>query len=606
MALDPIVSYYQRELTYLRRASTEFAKLHPKIARRLDIEHGESSDPHVERLLESFAYLTAGLQREIDDNFPRITSALLGVLYPHLIEPIPSMAIAQYALDPNQGKATTKYSIQKGHALYSRTAEGDVCQFRTSYDVDLWPIQVSEAEIVATDSLPFKTYHLKTDRVLRLRLSAPSVPFNKLGENEKLRFYLNGDKALQNLLYEILFSDEVSNCILPDAATIENYTHVNTFAAGPITPVGFSYDENILPHAPAAHPAYRLLQEYFNFPYKFLFFDIDKIPFSRCNHSMDIFIEVPNRVNLGVYNVDEHNFLLGCTPIINLFQKTSEPLVMDYRSHEYRLVADYRNEATTEIHSIINVQYIEEGDLHPQTMNPYFSFSHYDAEQGNKMYWAARRINSVAADIPGSDIMLSFVDKGFNAQTVPYKTVYAQVMCTNRQLAGQMPRGTAMESEYPVPVNVRCIERPTKQSYPPEAGETQWRLISQLSLNHLPITNGDNAFQALKEILYLYASLTQEPNFPELSGFTGIKTAPIIRRVGLDAWRGFSQGTAVELSFKPETFSGGSAVLFASVLNEFLALYSSVNSFIQLSIKKEEEKEIWKTWPINRGDKFLL
>lgn len=606
MALDPLVSYYQRELTYLRRASTVFAKQHPKIARRLEIGHGESSDPHVERLLESFAYLTAGLQREIDDNFPRVTSALLGVLYPHLIEPVPSMSIAQYSLDPKQGQSTSKYVIDKASALYSRTAEGDVCQFRTTYDVDLWPIDVTEAEIIAQDALPYKTQFLKTTRILRIRLETQGTPFNKLGTSEKLRFYISGDRALQNVIYEALFTDDAKVCILPNAAEIEDYRGAATSLAGSVKSVGFSYDDNILPQAPAAHSAYRLLQEYFNFPNKFLFFDVDKISFEACDNSLDLLIEIPDRVQLGSMNVDEHNFLLGCTPMINLFPKTSEPLILDYRSHEYRLVADYRHESTTEIHSIKQVQFIEEGQLKPEVMNPYFSFSHYDEQKDATVYWASRRIDSLSPNTPGSDMMLSFVDHDFSPQTLPSKTVYAQIMCTNRQLAEAMPRGSKLESEFSIPVDVKCIEQPTKQAAAPEDGETQWRLISQLSLNHLPISNGDHAFKALKEILYLYASLTADANAPELKGLVGMKTSQIVRRVGLDAWRGFSQGTAVELSFKSEAFAAGGAMLFANVLNEFLALYSSVNSFIELSIKKEEQTGNWKTWTLNRGDKFLL
>lgn len=600
MSLDPLVSYYQRELTYLRRASTEFAKAHPKIARRLEIGHGESSDPHVERLLESFAYLTAGLQREIDDNFPRITSALLGVLYPHLIEPVPSMAIAQFTLDPKQGKATTKYTIEKNHPLYSRTTEGENCQFRTSYDVELWPIDVSDAKILARDSLPYGTPYLATDRVLKIKLTTQGVPFSKLGGPETLRFYIDGDRALQNILYEALFTDDAKVCVLSD-------THSSkTYRAGPITPVGFGFDENILPKSPAAHSAYRLLQEYFNFPQKFMFFDLHKLPFAVCEGSMEILIEIPDRVILGTINVDEDHFRLGCTPMINLFPKTTEPLVMDYRTHEYRLVADYRHESTTEIHSIAHVMCIEEGQLTPETLSPYFSFSHYDEQQNAPVYWSARRVDAILPGLPGSDMMVSFVDHDFSHATVPYKTVYAQAMCTNRQLAQAMPGGTLLESEYPVPLTVKCIEKPTNQSYPPKDGDTQWRLISQLSLNHLPISSGDHAFKALQEILYLYASLTDEPNFPELNGMTDMKAKQIVRQVSVDAWRGFSQGTAIELTFKRESFGTGGAFLFATVLNEFLALYTAVNSFIELSIKKDEQTGIWKTWKLNRGDKYLL
>ena len=606
MALDPLISYYQKELSFLRNASKDFAKQHPKVARRLDIGHGESSDPHVERLLESFAYLAAGLQREVDDNFPRITSALLGNLYPHLVEPVPSMSIAQFALDAKQGKSTSSYVIEKNHPLYSRTAEGDSCQFRTNYPVEIWPIDLMDAQIVTVEALPFKPQQIKTVRALQLTLKTQGVPFDKLGGPQNLRFYISGDKTLQNAVYEILFTKDPAVCVLPNSYGLEDFRRANTLSAGPIASVGFSFGESVLPKAAAAHSGYRLLQEYFNFPNKFLFFDIQNLPFAACEQSMDIYIEIPDEIKTNTLMLTRNNFLLGCTPIINLFSKTSEPITLDYRTHEYRLVADYRHESTTEIHSVSTVKYIEDGALLPEVMNPYFSFSHYDERLQSHLYWASRRIDSTTPGMPGSEIMLSFVDHDFTPQTMPYKTVYAELLCTNRQLAESMPAGSALVSEFPVPLKVVCIEKPTKQTYPPQDGDTQWRLISQLSLNHLPLTGENDGFKALKEMLYFYASLTDEPNFPELKGFCGMKTHPIVRRVGLDAWRGFSQGTAVELSFKSEAFSGGGALLFADVLNEFLAIYSAVNSFIEVSLKKDEQTDIWKKWKINRGDKFLL
>lgn len=606
MALDPLINYYQRELTYLRRASTEFAKKHPKIARRLEVGYGDSSDPHVERLIESFAYLTAGLQREIDDQFPRVTNTLLGVLYPHLVNPVPSMAIAQFKVDPNQGRHTSGYAIERDNPVFSRTQEGDLCQFRTCYGVELWPIEVSEAEIIQKDSLPYDSRYLRTSRILRIRLKTLTEPFSKLGGPKKLRFYIDGNRALQNILYEVLFTAEGKVAVLPNAAEMTDFDQAKTILAGPIMPVGFDNDEYVIPSPAPSHPAYRLLQEYFIFPNKFLFFDIDNIPCFQCENSLDLLIEIPDKIKLGPVNVDQKAFLLGCTPIINLFSKISEPLNLDYRSHEYRLVADYRRELITEIHSIKQLQYIEEEGMTPKTIAPYFSFSHYEQTEEQPVFWFARRVETISKDMPGTDLYLSFVDYNFRPEMPATKTVYAQIMCTNRELAFQMPKGATMESEYPVPLTVTCIEKPTKQAYPPQEGETQWRLISQLSLNHLPLSGDEHALKAFKEILFLYATLTEEKVFHELEALIEIKPKRIVRRMVEEAWRGFSQGTAVELTFKPEAFGAGGALLFSMVINEFLALYSAVNSFVELSIKRKDQEGVWKTWKPNRGDTFLL
>lgn len=606
MALDPLISYYQRELTYLRRAGSEFAKKHPKVARRLDLSLNESADPHVERLIESFAYLSGILQQDIDNHFPRVTSALLGVLYPHLINPVPSMSIAQFKINPDQGKHTTGYEVYANNPVFSRTQEGDLCQFRTKYPIELWPMQVDEAEIINRDTLGYSLSHISSTRVLRIRIKAMTLPFSKLGGPRKIRFYLNGDRSLQNTLYEMLFTEDPAVYVIPNIAELNNLDEARNIKAGPIKAVGFKSDEEVLPTKAPAHPAYRLLQEYFNFPQKFMFFDIENIPCFQCENSFDIVISIPDKVKLEKMPVDKNTFLLGCTPIINLYKKTSEPIKLDYRTHEYRLVADYRRELITEIYSVEKVLYIAEGETKPHVLAPYFSYSHYEEEQANPLMWYARRDKTISPEIPGTDIYLSFVNFSFEPESPPSDTVYAELLCTNRILAQQMPAGSKMEADYPIPLTVTCLEQPTMQMYPPEDADTQWRLISHLSLNHLPLKDGTHALKALKEILHQYASLGQIQNHPEIQGLENLASQRIVRRFVEEAWRGFSQGTKIELTFNRDIFGAGGALLFSNVLNEFFALYAAVNSFVELSIINQETNEVWKSWQPNRGDNFLL
>ena len=85
---EELLKYYKSELTYLRRMGGVFAERYPKVAKRLELGRDECTDPHVERLIEAFAFLTGRLQHEIDSEFPDITSALLNILYPQLTSPI--------------------------------------------------------------------------------------------------------------------------------------------------------------------------------------------------------------------------------------------------------------------------------------------------------------------------------------------------------------------------------------------------------------------------------------------------------------------------------------------------------------------------------------
>src|SRR5271166_654954 len=135
---DELLLYYERELDYLRKMAVQFAEKHPKVASRLVLEPTKCEDPHVERLLEAFAFLAARVHLKIDDEFPEITEALLGIVCPHLIRPIPSMAIVRFRLDPDKGKLTTGFPIKRKTILYSRPVDGVPCKFQTCYDTTLW------------------------------------------------------------------------------------------------------------------------------------------------------------------------------------------------------------------------------------------------------------------------------------------------------------------------------------------------------------------------------------------------------------------------------------------------------------------------------------
>src|ERR1044071_2454348 len=144
---NELLQFYRDELTYLRRMGGEFARDHAKLAGRLELSPDECTDPHVERLIQSFAFLTARLQLRLHDEFPEITTALLGTLYPQLINPVPAMAVAQFKLDPNQGKTTAGYPVPVQTPLFHDTPQKLTCRFRTCYPLTLWPVEVASARL---------------------------------------------------------------------------------------------------------------------------------------------------------------------------------------------------------------------------------------------------------------------------------------------------------------------------------------------------------------------------------------------------------------------------------------------------------------------------
>src|SRR5439155_13195513 len=130
---EALYPYYERELLFIRQLAQEFAKQYPAAAGRLLLEPTRSTDPHVERLIESFALLAGRLHHKLDDEFPELTGALLGVLYPHYLAPIPSLAVVQFELDPARGQLPQGFVIDKGSRLYTQPVHNLPCRFRTGY-----------------------------------------------------------------------------------------------------------------------------------------------------------------------------------------------------------------------------------------------------------------------------------------------------------------------------------------------------------------------------------------------------------------------------------------------------------------------------------------
>ena len=104
---DDLLGHFNAEYTALTRLAAEFAAANPRAAARLRLSRTEVDDPHVERLLEGVAFLGARVRQRLDDEFPELTDALLGVLYPHYLAPFPSCMMAQLTPRPTRSLPTT-------------------------------------------------------------------------------------------------------------------------------------------------------------------------------------------------------------------------------------------------------------------------------------------------------------------------------------------------------------------------------------------------------------------------------------------------------------------------------------------------------------------
>lgn len=624
---DDLLDYYERELGFLRQMGAEFAHKYPKVAGRLLLEDDKCEDPHVERLIESFAFLASRVHLKIDDEFPEVTESLLNVLYPHYLAPIPSMSIVEFALDQGgQGKITSAYTIDRGTTLYSRPIQGTPCRFRTCYPTTLWPIDVESAALESDD--PVDTRGRWSEAALRIGMRcAHATPLAKLGHGlpeegqpiDRLRFYLNGEPHLVYPLYELIFNNavdvEVREIPGKPSGRAKTATPPKSVRLGAeaIRPVGFELDEGMLPYTDRSHPGYRLLTEYFAFPNKFLFFDVvglDAAARAGFGDRFEVVIRLrdvtpPNAV------VDADTFKLGCAPIVNLFRKIAEPIQLTQYRSEYRVIADVHRQSATEVYAVDSVTAADPYLMEAREYQPFYSYRHARDRETNVTFWYATRRPSAVRDDAGTEVYLSLVDLGFDPNVPAVETVTAHLTCTNRDLPSRLAFGERegdFELEESVPLSrVRCLTKPTPVCRPPLRRGAQWRLISHLTLNHLSLV-GDEAGSpdALREILTLYDFTDSTAARRQIDGVRRVSSRRVTRQTGSRIGTGFVRGLETTVDFDESQYVGSGVFLFASVLERFLGLYASLNAFNALVARTEQREGTLKRWPARTGERILL
>ncbi len=282
---DELLPYYNSELEFLRQAGKEFADAKPRIAARLRMSGGLPDDPHVERLIEAFAYLNARTRHKLDDDFPEITEAFLNVVFPHYLAPIPSASVVKFTLDRGQADQTDGQPVSRGtevetEIVHGKGIEGETCRFRTTYPVHVWPMELKSAVYKGHPFVaPPVPFAARTQSICHIdfRTFVEAVRFAKMPMGD-LRFYLHGQSRSVYDLYELLNCNLLGVAIAPSAKD----SAAAWLPPEVIRPVGFERDEGLFDYPARSFLGYRLLTEYFAFPQKFLFLDVTQIPQRTC------------------------------------------------------------------------------------------------------------------------------------------------------------------------------------------------------------------------------------------------------------------------------------------------------------------------------------
>ncbi|WP_035058366.1 type VI secretion system baseplate subunit TssF [Andreprevotia chitinilytica] len=617
-----LLDYYNRELGYLRELGAEFAERFPKVAGRLGMHGIEVADPYVERLLEGFSFLTARIQLKMDAEFPRFTQRLLDVIYPNYLAPTPAVAVVRLQPNLNEGSLAAGFNLPAGTALRANVARGEqtACEFRTGHALTIWPLALESVRFTATPpdlpaGLPART---RARAALRIRLRIAGGQRIETLPLDRLEFHLAGPEQRALRLLELVAGHSVA-VLCREAGSGGKWGA--PLDASAVRHEGFAAGQALLPNDGRTFQGYRLLQEYFACPARFLFFSINGLQRALRGLQGDQFEllllldeDEPALERL----VETDDLALNCTPVINLFTKRADRVLVTPQVNEYHLVVDRTKALDYEVHTVQQViGHGVGGGNGPaeREFRPFFASFGADARD-HGAYYSLRREPRLLSDqarrqgsrtgYVGSEVFISLVDQYEAPFSAELRHLTVETLCTNRDLPLLLPLDA--DSDFSLAVSapvgrIKVLRGPTRPQPPLADGAISWQLISHLSMNHQGLTelDGEQGATALRQMLALYLGGADAGLQRQVESVRRVAFSPVFRRLPHAITGGgplvHGRGVHVAVTVDEQAFAGDSPWLFGAVLEQFFARHVAINLFSELALHTTQRGQIARWAP---------
>lgn len=570
-------SYYLDELFYLRDLGDEFARENPSLAGFIS---RQSNDPDVERLLEGFAFLCGRLRQKLDDEFPELSHSLVQVLWPQFLRPVPACSIVEYVTSGRQ------ILVPKGTELRARPIDGTRCSFQSSCTTEVRPLAIGEAAIETRGS----------GGILSLLFAVTGGQSSDRLNLDRLRLHLSAERepSVARAVYQWLLRHTSEILVEARGFSVQ-------LPPSAITPAGFGPDENLLPYPANAFDGFRLLQEYFAFPDKFLFVDLtgldglQSLPATQFQVTIRFDRPFPDKLR-----INQNYFRVNCTPVVNLFVHDGQPINVDHRRAEYRVRPEGSNADHYGIFSVDQVVGWARARNQRTVYQPFESFRHALAD-AESSFFRTRIKPAVVRGQP--ETYVSFVNGRGDHLLPPSETISLTLRCTNGRLADQVPIGTIDQPSASTPphLSFRNIAPVTTEIPPPIEGDMLWRLIANLARHYGSLAD----LGALRTVIGTY-------NFAAAVDVQAQRQLELLldglRAISLEPFDWITGGLPVRgqrlnLTVAESRLGGESeAFMFGCVLENFFAMYSAINACHQLTMDGEETKVRFE-WPVRFATK---
>ncbi|MFV5490156.1 type VI secretion system baseplate subunit TssF [Acinetobacter sp. ASP199] len=602
-AIEELLPYYEKQLQEFSQQSREFASKYPKIAQRLSLNQEQIDDPHIERLIQAFSLISARIDKKLNDSYEIFTRSIFEVMFPQYLKPFPACSIVSFEDFNKIKQLNSAHLIPKNTSLKSKSVRGVQCEYRTVQDVTLLP--------VALKSVNFKTHpsahiHLNRNATLILGFEIFNQQL-KLLQQHQLPIYLDAISSFPLQVLDQIFKSETQFSIKINNQEIE--------IPNPFNLLGFSEEESLLPVDQHTHQAYRLLLEYFCFPDKFNFLNLNLDFLNQAEPDASNFeLHIHFKMNLNdqaaIRNYSElnlANFKLFATPVVNLFEKQAEPQKINHQRLEYPLISDAHHPEYYQVYSVSEMSLIREKidkEQVAQQVLPFFAMSHY-RHNGAQFYY---HLQPDTASTQKSDLKFSLVSRSLEPQNISSDFISTQLLCCNRDLPYESynkDHNALSLNDSQLARRGLLLKRPSLPYSFKQSQKEQWRIISHLSLNNLSLMKGD-AVTHLKELLELYNLPGSKENRLIIESIQSIDFSLSQKLLDHKPFPLFVRGVRATVRMNNEVFHGSSLYVFAQLLNHIFNLKVQMNSYVEMIvIDAVTEQEVYQCVQ-NVGGKKLL
>lgn len=624
ITMDDLLHYYNNELEYLRKQGHVFAQQHPQVAAHLGLTEGRVEDPHISRLLEGVAFLTARVKAHIDNDYPQLTESLMDTLYPDFRAPIPSQTVIKATLTNTISHALT---FSAGTEMLLKDKE-HTCVFRMKDDVRILPIELKN---LTWQSLPAIAPELAAEykAVFSMEVIPNEMADISMLSDHALRLYVSSQGQLGFKLHEALLRESAGVAI--ECRETGKLIYLPPSA---LNHYGFARDTAFSAHDVRTSSAHQQLTDFFTFYQQFMFVELQGLIDEKKN--INVWNDFKNGFKIYIYcqfdhemlasHIDDNCLSLGCVPAINLFEEGFQSISADRLGHEIKIEPKGMYSPSTDIQKILKIK-ISNQFGQEQPVLPYYSVHERDHDTyidgvRETLYWTSRKeakknaYDPTDTFEPGMNTYLSIVDdacsvvgsqKGFH--------INGKALCTNRNTPNQLE----FSSEYPQVDMIRTshcavfkvLEKPTPWRLPQKSHASRWQFVNALTLQSFANSTKENSsgLQVLKDILRLYSPgdhLQNKLSESYIKGLVKLELKPATTFIRQQGKMALCRGTEINLTCDEYYWSQNRVYLFGTLLNHFFSSLAGMNTFTQLNIYNQQESEAIIQWKPITGQQDLL